>query len=163
MKRTVLLVSALLLASCASVEQGSTFGSVAESDNALLYLYRTKRTQIGGGSPVVRLNSDAVGKVANGGYIAIRLQPGENIISADKNAMDWNVDCPTLVIDAKPGEVYFSKFLVGQDAVNLLAVGNLTATNIKWNCAIPLVDRDVALSELSGLTANSKHPDGIVN
>ncbi|WP_428821155.1 hypothetical protein [Microbulbifer sp. MCCC 1A16149] len=159
----LLIITFSMMVSCASVERGEVFESVAEIKSPLLYLYRTKRFQVAGGSPLVRLNSMPVGKVENGGYIAIRLDVGKNNISADKNVMDWNVACPELEIEAKPGAVYFAKIVVGKEAVDFISVGNASAANITWNCAIPLVDQNVAISELQGLVANSRNPGGIVN
>lgn len=163
MKYLSSLFAVILISGCASVEKGEKFKSVLITKEPILYIYRVKRVQLGGGAPQIRLNTAPVGKVDNGGFIAIKLFEGKNIISADKDIFDWNANCAPLEINAEAGKTYFSQVVIEKSGVNFMAIGSGAVANIQWDCAITLIPQQAAIQALKGLTANTKNAHGLVN
>ncbi|MBD1390659.1 DUF2846 domain-containing protein [Neiella sp. HB171785] len=74
--RLGIMVAVIFLSGCAS---GPQFSEVPPSkDYAVLYVYRPYQFVGGGIQPVLRINGLKISKVLDGGYTAVKLEPGKH-------------------------------------------------------------------------------------
>lgn len=112
----------LLLAACLTgCASGPRFREVPRlsvpPDKALLYIYRPAAFVGGGGTEELRVNSQHLGNIHNGGFLAYLAAPGRLDFTARLRPEFGTLllaplrpECELLTLDAAPGQTYYLRF-----------------------------------------------------
>jgi hypothetical protein len=112
MKKIILIIlMPLAMAGCATTGSKFTELETAESGESLIYVMRAWRLHRGAATLDVHINDEKVGKLANGGYLPVRVEPGFGsvTISASTLAMfiGWLHDPMSIEYEIAENETKF--------------------------------------------------------
>ena len=122
MKKIVFAISlALFFTGCASTGKKFTVLEEAQSGKSLIYVMRAWRLYRGAATLDVYVNDKNVGKLPNGGYLPVEVEPGNGVvtISASMGAkfIGWNHDPMSIDYKIKENE---TKFIMLDSVTNYL-------------------------------------------
>ena len=148
--RNILFV--LLLALLAGCSAGGKQFSGLEKPNfsyAQVYIYRPSALQQSGIFPDLKLDSEFFGKLKNGGYLSIKVEPGKHKLAVAGNYLQWNYLPRTFDVSFEGGKTYFYR-LQPFTAPGGGYAGGVYLANYQYSF-IQIDDQAAALAELEKL------------
>jgi len=140
----LMLLCWLVLGGCSA--QGTRFSALPAlgQDEALIVVYRPSAFARSGTWPDIYVDGQKRGELKNGGYLFLRVPPAGHLVEVKGPVMRWDIRAEPL--SCKPevcaGETVFIRLLTTSDRYPLA---------VQITTALGLVNREVALRELSSL------------
>ena len=130
---------------------GKQFGGLEEPNisYAQVYVYRPSALQQSGIYPDMKLDSKLFGKLKNGGYLSIKVEPGEHKLAVAGNYLQWNYLPKTFDVSFEGGKTYFYR-LQPFTAPGGGYAGGVFLANYQYSF-IRIEDQAAALAELEKL------------
>lgn len=120
---------------------------------AKVYIYRPSAFIQSGIYPDIELDSKLVGKLKNGGFLALQVSPGEHTLAITGNYLQWSHPNRSFPLTFEAGKTYYYKlqpFVSGGGVV-----GGVYLANHGYSFA-QITDEEIAVSELSKLHESMK-------
>jgi hypothetical protein len=152
-RRNLLLLSVLFVLFSACSATGPTFSGLntpANDNEAIVYIYRPDRFQLGGATPNVDVNGEFIFPLKNNGFNLVRLSPGSHTFELTTSPTWDSYFSPELMpteLRVKGGEIYFLK--LDFDAAGFSS-SNVNAVGYEGHVRLSEVDARTARSEMAG-------------
>ena len=162
MKRIFILLSIIFLTSCAASGPKFTESTFIKNPKQTeIYVFRLEKFAASGSCYEIGLNDNAIGVLANGGFIRKEVTPGENVLSVPMTD-DSNL---ALKFDGKGNETLYFQFSIALNDTNAIPVSNIISNGgdyidtqgalLDFNSLFAQVEEQYALNELRLLRDSS--------
>lgn len=122
--RISLFISVLLLASCSAAGPKFQEYALANTNNAIVYIYRPTKTVNCCVAPNVYINQAPKAGLKNGGYLAYELPPGNHEITVGDGSYGFTAETVNLTLTS--GDVIYLKWVIGSlSQFDILAIGSV--------------------------------------
>jgi hypothetical protein len=151
MKRFSIIAVALLLGGCASfVAEGPAFDEklLKTSDSATFFVYRPEHFFFAGRIPNLFIDEIDRGKLRDGGYMSVDVQPGTHTLTLHGDIFWWPFPAIIAKVNISPNQKYFLRLSMSRDG------GAAAAAAAAAFAAAAVVISPIFLGGLGGISAS---------
>jgi len=155
MKKTLWIICFVLLVGCGA--RGPAYSEMATvelNNKSAIIVFRKDQFVDGGSCYGVRINGKEIGVLANGGFLRVLVEPGQNdILIPHVNDKKLNI-----AVTAELGKTTYVEYSSLLEDIYIIPVGSFAATNARFHNTLAQVKSEYAISELQNLKDSSGKP-----
>lgn len=104
-----LLAASVLLQGCANLATGPQFvpGAAPTDGQAVIYVFRPEQSYQNTKAPDMTIDKQTVGAIYDGGYLMLKVAPGQHTVTIPLNFWSWSDHCTPAIVYTQAGEVHY--------------------------------------------------------